>query len=70
MTSIVHVETEDQMAYAASISPHVIAVGCDMDFNPECDMPMLEHLAGMLPYNSRFMPSGCIKQLDHLESRA
>lgn len=64
MTAIVQVSNADELAYAARLSPHVIGVGIDQQFIRERDIPLMEHLRPLVPYNTKFMPLGCIKTLD------
>ena len=68
MTSIVQIGDADELDYAVSLSPHVIGVGVDQRFVPERDIPLLEMLRPLYPYNSRVMTLGCIDNYDDLQT--
>lgn len=64
MTAIVQVSDAEEMAFASSLSPHVIAIGVDQQFVRERDLPLMENLRPMIPYNTKVMPLGSIDSLD------
>lgn len=64
MTAIVQVSTVDEMTFARSLSPHVIAVGVDQQFVRERDLPLVQSLHAHLPHNTKYMPIGCVNSLD------
>ena len=66
MTTIVQVSDEEEMAYAASLSPHVIGVGngTALFFDPTHDIALLKQLMPMKPFYSRMMPLGCLRHLE------
>ena len=68
MTAIVQVSTEDDLAVAAELSPHVIAIGDDLFFNRQRDLPLFELLHKHLPFNTRVMPVGCLKTLEDVSA--
>lgn len=63
MTGIVQVNTEEEILYAESLSPHVIGVGLDHDFVAGRDLKKLERLRPYVAFNTRFMPLGCIRKI-------
>jgi len=64
MSTLVQVSTEEEAMRAAELSPHVIAVGDDLFFKSERDLPLMEALRPLVPYNTRIMPVGCLKTLE------
>ncbi len=63
MSTIIQVENVEQLKHILKLSPHVIAVGTEQDFNRERDLPLLRQLKPYVPYNTKLMPLGCLKTL-------
>jgi indole-3-glycerol phosphate synthase len=65
MTSIVQVQTEDQLSYALSLSPHTIGLGspdeCNLDFST------LGHLRSLVPHSVRVVTMCCFESLRDVE---
>lgn len=70
MTSIVQVSSMDELLYAATLSPHVIAVGTEPVFDRARDLPLLQALCPAIPFNTRVMPLGCLQTLDDVAAVA
>lgn len=70
MTSIVQVSTEEELHFAATLSPHVIAVGTEPLFDRGRDLPLLQNLCPFVPYNMRVMPLGCLQSMQDVEAVA
>lgn len=70
MTTIVQVSTEEEMTYAASLSPHVIGFGdaTTPAFDPQHDIALIQRLKPLLPFYCRMMPLGCIQDMDDVAS--
>ena len=68
MTSMVQVNNADELAYVAGLSPHVIAVGLDQNFVRERDLPKIEQLKPLMPFNTRFMALGCFTKIEDVET--
>lgn len=68
MTTILQVADADDLAYAPVLSPHVIAIGGHVDFDPLLDLDLLARLREDIPYNTRVMPLGCIHDADTLDA--
>lgn len=68
MTGIVQVNTEEEILYAESLSPHVIGVGLSHEFLSKRDIKKLERLRPFVPFNTRFMPLGCIRKIADVEA--
>ncbi len=65
MTSIVQVQNEDQLAYALSLSPHVIGLGSPDECN--LDMNALKHLHALVPPSMHVMITCCLESLRDVE---
>ncbi|MDX1991990.1 MAG: hypothetical protein SF029_06360 [bacterium] len=70
MTAIVQVCTPEELHFASTLSPHVVAIGMDTHFDAARDLPTLETLRDSIPYNVRMMPLGCIHRLEDVEAVA
>lgn len=68
MTAIVQVNSEQQLADAALLSPHVIAVGSGQTFNKDTDLDTLRRLRPYIPYNTRVMPMGCLNNINTIKA--
>jgi len=68
MTAIVQVNSEQQLADAARLSPHVIAIGHGHDFDTEVDLDLYRHLHDYIPFNTRIMPMGCLHHIEDVEA--
>ena len=68
MTSIVQVNNAEELEYVAGLSPHVIAVGLDQNFVRQRDLPKIEKLKPLMPFNIRFMALGCIYKIRDVEA--
>lgn len=64
MTSFTQVCTETELAHAADLSPHVIAVGQDPDFDAQRDLPLFKSLNRHIPFNTKTMPLGRLSNLE------
>ena len=67
MTAIVQVGTVEDMEYVGKLSPHVIAVGESPIFDRDRDLPLIQELFTLRPYNTKFMAWGCVRTLEDAE---
>lgn len=68
MTTLLQVASEDDLAHAPQLSPHVIAIGQSPVFDPLLDLDRLAALRPAIPYNTRVMPLGCISDRETLDA--
>jgi indole-3-glycerol phosphate synthase len=68
MTSIVRVNTVDQMAWMDEVAPHAVCIGHGLVFNAERDLPHLHTLRAAVPFHVRLMAYGYITRIDDLEA--
>jgi len=68
MTAILQVNETDHIEEATELSPHVIAVGDDLFFRKERDLPLLKYMSQHRPHNTRLMPFGCLKTLEDVNA--
>ena len=64
MTAILQVNEASHLEEVHELSPHVLAVGDDLFFRKDRDLPLLKYMTRHRPYNTRLMPFGCLKTLE------
>ncbi len=64
MTTFAQVSTEAELAHTANLSPHVIAIGQDADFEAQRDLPLFQSLSSQIPFNTKTMPLGRLSSLE------
>lgn len=74
MNTIVQVENAEQMRYIHRLSPHAVTVGHlngpggPATFDRDYDLPLLERLQPLAPFNVRIMPHGAVNTLSDLKA--
>jgi len=66
MATVVQVETREQIALVAELSPHAIAVGNPHQFDTAHDLALLETLRPHMPRYTQVMLLGGLTHIDHV----
>jgi len=68
MASVVQVENPEQMEYAQTLSPHVMAVGSISRLDTDDDLALLSDVRAMIPPFTHVMLSDCLCRLEHVHA--
>jgi indole-3-glycerol phosphate synthase len=68
MTAVVQVQNEDELAYALSLSPHVIGLSRTLPNSRRLDLDTLAQLRPMIPYHIRVMTTDPVESLDDVKA--
>lgn len=68
MTAIVQVENEDELLYAQSLSPHVIAFGTTSPMSGSDSIEAMRSLRQKIDYNIRCMILNCLETLEEVKA--